>query len=114
MKNLTVRERLLSSATAGLCGAVALIAFPATASAQATTCSATGTAVNCVDGSTTIATGFVDGTTTVTSGPGLTATDPDDATVTLISAGNGPIHTSGDSEAGVNVSAQNGLTITFD
>ena len=113
MKNATVRGRLLSSASVGICGALALAAFPATANAQATTCSTTGTAVNCVDGSTTIATGFVDSDTVVTSGPGFVSTDPTSSTITLISAGNGPIHTSGAGQSGINSSATADLTLTY-
>jgi len=88
MKNLTVRERLLGSAAAGVCGALAVVAFPTAAAAQTTTCSQTGTSVSCVDGATPIASGFVDATTVVASGPGFVATDPDTVTVTLVPAGN--------------------------
>ena len=114
MTPLTVRDRLLGSATIGLCGAVALLAFAGSAGAQTTTCSQTGTSVSCVDGVTPIASGTVDATTVVTSGPGFVATDPDSATVNLTSAGNGPIATAGNGEDAFSLVAPNSLTVDFD
>ena len=113
MKNLTVRERLLGSAAAGVCGALAVVAFPTGAAAQTTTCSQTGTSGSCVDGATPIASGFVDATTVVASGPGFVPTDPATVTVPLVPAGNGPIHTTGAGETGVSVGALGDMTVTF-
>ena len=112
MKQLTVREHLLASTTIGACGALALIAFPTPAAAQATTCSQSGTAVTCPDGATPIASGFVDANTTVTSGPGFVSNSPTTSTVTLVSAGNGPIHTSNNNEIGFFSTASSDLTVT--
>ena len=71
MTNSKARLALLSSVST----AAAIFLLPASAQAQATTCSQTGTTITCVDGTTTVLTATTDAATTTVPGPGLVTTN---------------------------------------
>ena len=90
MTNSKARLALLSSVST----AAAIFLVPATAQAQATTCSQTGTTITCVDGTTTVLTATTDAVTTTTTGPGLvTSNTTAPSTTTYVATG--PIATTG-------------------
>src|SRR5688572_31828936 len=90
MINSPVRFALLNSVSA----VMAVCLLPGSAQAQATTCSQTGTTIECVDGTATVLTGAASAGTTTVSGPGLLSSNTT-APLVISYTGTGPIATTG-------------------
>ncbi len=82
MTNTKARLALLGSASTAL----AIFLVPASAQAQATTCSQFTTTITCVDGTATVLTATTSPTTTTVAGPGLVTTDTTGASTTTYTA----------------------------
>lgn len=101
MKSSNIRIVLMSTVST----AMAVFLLPASAQAQATTCSQTGTNITCVDGAATVLTATTAGNTLTVPGQGLRTVAPAGAS-TIVYTATAPIATTG--TGGVNLTSTAG------
>lgn len=94
MASATPATKLRLALLGSVSTAAAMLLLPTSASAQATTCSQTGTTITCVDGAATVLTGTTTAGNTTIAGPGLVTVDATSPATTTYTA-TGPISTTG-------------------